>query len=205
MDLTFLELLERPAFMLWGAKVSWAEVLGDVTGAACVWLVARQHILNWPLGLLNNVCGGRLFWKALLYADAVLQGLFFVLGIYGFWKWLRGVNGTALPVRRVRPREAMWMGGLTVLGICSVSAFLAHHTPSPAPLWDASVLSLSIAATYGQAQKLIESWWMWILVDLISVPLYVSRALYPTALLYVVFGCLCVLGLRAWRRDLVAT
>ena len=64
------------------------------------------------------------------------------------------------------------------------------------------MLTLSLAATYGQTQKLLESWWIWILVDVVSVPLYVNRELYPTAALYVVFGLICVKGLVSWRRDL---
>ena len=83
-------------------------------------------------------------------------------------------------------------------------AWLAHATDSPAPLADATVLSLSLAATWGQAEKLVESWWIWIAVDVISVPLYVSRSLYPTAGLYVIFGILCVFGLRGWSRTLHA-
>lgn len=63
---------------------------------------------------------------------------------------------------------------------------------------------LSLAATWGQAEKRSESWWIWIAVDVISVPLYASRALYPTAGLYVIFGALCVLGLRSWSRELRA-
>ena len=93
---------------------------------------------------------------------------------------------------------------------------MTAHTPStrisrlhgPAmrlTLRDASVLTLSLAATYGQTQKALESWWIWIVVDVISVPLYINRHLYPTAGLYVVFGVLCVGGLREWTRDLRET
>jgi nicotinamide mononucleotide transporter len=83
-----------------------------------------------------------------------------------------------------------------------IAHFLSRHTDSPAPAADASILTLSLAATYGQAQKLLESWWVWIVVDVVSVPLYVSRALYPTALLYAVFGGLCVKGLMEWTFTL---
>jgi nicotinamide mononucleotide transporter len=80
--------------------------------------------------------------------------------------------------------------------------WLARQTDSPVPLWDGSVLTLSLAATYGQARKLLESWWIWILVDVLSIPLYVVRGLYPTAVLYALFLALCIVGLRAWRREL---
>ena len=198
-----IEPLQRAAAVVAGAPVTWAEVLGDVTGAACVWLLARQSVWNWPLGLGNNVFWGLLFWDAKLYGDSVLQAIFFALGCYGWWCWVRPRAGrTALTVRRTSPREWWIVGGLTTLATAAASAFLAQRTDSPVPLADASVLTLSLAATYGQALKLVESWWVWIAVDVISVPLYVSRGLYPTAALYAVFGVLCVTGLARWSREL---
>ena len=198
-----LSWLDSAAFVIAGVPVAWSEVLGDVTGAACVVLVVRQHVLNWPLGLLNNVFWALLFWRAKLYSDSSLQGIFFVLGCYGWWRWqTKGNTGAVLPVRRTRAIEWKVLAGLVVLVTAGLASWLAHATPSPAPLADALVLTLSLAATWGQAEKLVESWWIWIAVDVISVPLYVSRSLYPTAGLYVIFGILCVFGLRAWSRAL---
>lgn len=198
--------LQQTAFVLWGAQVSWAEVLGDVSGVACVVLVAREQIWNWPLGLANNVFWCLLFFRAKLYADSALQIVFFALGAYGWWLWLRGEHGrnAALPIRRTTAREWRWLASATVLATAMLATVLARGTDSPVPLWDASVLTLSLAATYGQAHKLLESWWLWIAVDVISVPLYVVRQLYPTALVYALFGVLCVMGLNGWRRSLRA-
>jgi nicotinamide mononucleotide transporter len=194
--------LNTTALSLWNVPVTWAELLGDVSGAACVWLVARQHVLNWPLGLVNNVFWCVLFMAAKLYADALLQMLFFALGIYGWWQWTSGrtARSAPLPVRRTSRTEWGWLSALTATCTAALAYVLARYTDSPAPLWDASVLTLSLAATYGQAQKLLESWYLWILVDVTSVPLYLSRQLYPTAALYVVFGLICVKGLRDWQR-----
>ena len=194
--------LEAPVFVLAGAPVSWAELLGDVTGGLCVWLVARQNVWNWPLGLANNVFWALLFFHAKLYGDALLQGVFFALGCYGWWRWVRpdGRSGGALRVRRTTRREWVMLGALTLVSTALVATWLALRTDSPVPLADASVLTLSLAATWGQTGKLLESWWIWIAVDVISVPLYVSRDLLPTAALYFVFGLLCVKGLREWSR-----
>ncbi len=197
--------LDSAALVIAGVPVSWAEVLGDVTGAACVVLVARQHVWNWPLGLLNNIFWALLFWRAKLYSDSTLQGFFFVLGCYGWWRWMqRGATGEVLRVRRTSAREWKVLVGLVVAVTAGLAAWLAHATDSPAPIADASVLALSLAATWGQAEKLVESWWIWITVDVISVPLYISRSLYPTAGLYVIFGILCIVGLRNWTRTLRA-
>jgi nicotinamide mononucleotide transporter len=197
--------LDESAFAFAGAAVSWAEVLGDLTGGFSVWLLARQNVWTWPLGLANNVFWAMLFFRSRLYGDAVLQGVFFVLGCYGWWHWVRTAGrADAGHVRRTGRREWAALGALTLACTLCVAVWLKRKTDSPVPLADASVLTLSLAATWGQAYRLLESWWIWIFVDVISVPLYVSRALYPTAILYVGFGLLCVLGLRAWSRDLAA-
>src|SRR5262245_22157403 len=68
-------------------KLSLDEVLGFVTGGACVWLVVREHMWNWPLGLANNVVFFFLFLEKRLFADMWLQVVYFVLGIYGWMHW----------------------------------------------------------------------------------------------------------------------
>jgi nicotinamide mononucleotide transporter len=194
-------ILQTPAV----GPVTWAELFGDVTGALCVWLVWRQHLWNWPLGLLNNVFFLLIFWWSRLYADAILQIAFAAIGVYGWINWVRGTVGNGkLPVRRTTGTEWMSLALVTGAATAALATWLATRTDSPAPVVDASILTLSLAATYGQARKLVESWWIWIAVDLISVPLYVRRGLYPTAALYLAFLVMCVFGLRAWLRDLRA-
>jgi nicotinamide mononucleotide transporter len=198
---TWVEFLRGPAVHVWGVPVSWAELLGDVTGLLCVWLTARQHVWSWPLGLLNNAFFLLLFFWARLYADASLQVVFAALGAYGWWCWTRGAaEKGALPVRRMQRAEWWVLAVLSATGTALVRYWLATRTDSPVPFWDALVLMLSLAATYGQARKLLESWWLWIAVDVVSVPLYASRGLHPTALLYCLFGFLCVVGLRDWMQ-----
>jgi nicotinamide mononucleotide transporter len=194
-----LTALQRPAL----GPVSWAELFGDATGIACVWLTARKRISNWPVGLLNNAFFFLLFWWAKLYGDATLQAIFAALGIYGWWAWARG-SGRSAPVRHGRAREWAVLVPVTAVATVFAAGWLARHTDSPVPRWDATVLCLSLAATYAQARKVLESWWLWIAVDLLSVPLYAVRGLYPTAALYAVFLGLCVVGLRAWARELRA-
>ena len=66
------------------------EILGFVSGALCVWLVARQNVWNWPIGIANNITFLILFWTAGLYADSSLQVVYVGLAVYGWWAWLRG-------------------------------------------------------------------------------------------------------------------
>lgn len=195
--------MQHVLFHLGGVDVSWVEVFGFGTGALCVWLVVVQNIWNWPIGIANNLFFLLLFLDSGLYADSALQIAFAVLGSYGWWRWLSGgPRANQLPVRRSAPGEAVGQAVAGLAGTAVVALVLARFTDSTVPVWDGAVLALSLVATYGQALKLVESWWVWIAVDTISVPLYVAKGLYLTAILYAGFWLLCVVGLRAWRAEL---
>ena len=197
--------LQQPLFTVLGTAVSWTEVLGFGSGALCVWLVARQHIANWPIGIANNVFFILLFAQAGLFADAGLQVVFIGLAAYGWWTWVHGGSATApLPVRRTTATEWVVLVGCGVLGTAAITVLLATATASTVPFWDALTTALSLMATYGQCRKRLESWWLWIAADLVYIPLYAHKGLFLTALLYCGFLVLCVRGLLAWRRDVVA-
>lgn len=203
-----MDTFSNAAFTLWGETFSWAEVIGAITGVICVWWVATETIWNFPMGLANNVFLFMLFVDAKLYADGLLQVLFFGLGAYGWYVWVTGDGGgregDQEPVRRTTSTE-WWVFGIggVVLWLAAY-VWLDHHTDSPVPIWDSLNLALSLVATYGQAKKLLESWWLWIAVDVVSVPLFLDRGLPLIALLYFVFGLICIKGLRDWKRALVA-
>ncbi|MEH1013242.1 nicotinamide riboside transporter PnuC [Micromonospora sp. CPCC 206060] len=186
-----------------GTPTTWAELLGFATGVLNVWLVARQRLWNWPVGIVNVLLLMVLFWTAGLYADAGLQVVYVVLGLYGWWNWLfGGAQRSRLRVSRTGRGE--WTG-LAVAGVALTGGLwlvLTRYTDSTVPLADALTTALSLLATYGQTRKLVESWWIWIVADLIYIPLYLYKGLHLTALLYVIFLGLCVLGLRAWSADL---
>ncbi|MFD5147803.1 nicotinamide riboside transporter PnuC [Streptomyces sp. NPDC058401] len=190
-----------------GWQTSWTEILGFVTGAVCVWLVARQHIANWPIGIANNVFFIVLFAQAGLYADAGLQIVFISLAAYGWWSWTHGGGPgttTALPVRRTTAAEWTVLAAAGAAGVLVLTLLLSRVTDSTVPFWDALTTGLSLAATYGQCRKLVESWWLWIAADLVYIPLYAYKGLYLTSLLYAAFLALCVAGLLGWRRALPA-
>jgi nicotinamide mononucleotide transporter len=200
-----IDWLNSIALTAFGAGTTWAEVLGFATGLLNVGLLVRRHILNWPLGILNVLLLMLVFGTAGLYADMGLQVVYVILGFYGWWAWLHGGVDRTSPVVRATTRVE-WLG-LAVAGALLTGGlwlFLDRLTGSTVPLADALTTALSLLATYGQTRKLLESWWLWIAADLIYIPLYGYKGLWLTAILYVVFLTLCVLGLRSWRRAVTA-
>ncbi|GHH77172.1 putative nicotinamide mononucleotide transporter [Kitasatospora indigofera] len=187
-----------------GDEVTWAELLGFATGAACVWLTVKGRTWNFPVGIANNVFFLVLFAGARLYADAALQVVFLALGAHGWWQWLRGgAERTGVSVRPAGPGLLAATAALLVPVTWGLTVLLARAGDS-APFWDALTTALSLAAQWLLNTRRIETWYFWIAADLVYIPLYLSKSLDLTALVYLLFLGLCGLGLRAWRRDLAA-
>ncbi|MEV7232851.1 nicotinamide riboside transporter PnuC [Streptomyces sp. NPDC051020] len=199
-----LDPLQQPLVTVLDTPVSWTEVLGFGSGALCVWLVARQHLANWPIGIANNLFFILLFTQSGLYADAGLQIVFITLAVYGWWTWTHGggPGSSALPVRSTTRTEWAWLCAAGAAGTLALTVLLDRATDSTVPFWDALTTALSLAATYGQCRKLVESWRLWIAADVVYIPLYAYKELYLTSLLYVGFLTLCLVGLRNWKLDL---
>ena len=182
--------------------MSLVEILGFLTGAVNVWLLARQNIWNWPIGLANNALYIAVFLSAGLYGDAGLQLVYIALGIYGWWTWAHPGTRVELQVIRTPRSTWIWLMPVTAAAALGLTFFLRHFTDSTVPVWDGFTTALSLAAIYGQTKKYVESWWIWITVDVIYVPLYIYKHLLLTSVLYFVFFLLCVMGLREWSRAL---
>lgn len=188
---------------LFGQTVTALEIAAFVTGLLSVWLTYRMHVANWPVGLVNVCCFAVLFVDAKLYADALLQVAFFALGVYGWVQWGRAKRAAhALRPTRATPVELAAVAATGAAGTALAAQVLIRFTDSPAPYPDGAILVFSLLATYLQARRRIESWWLWIGVDVVSIPLYWSRALPLTAVLYVVFLLICVAGLVRWNARL---
>ena len=186
-------------FAWWPIAV--AEAWGFASGGVCVWLVVREHPWNWPIGLANNVAFFALFLKSRLYADMALQVVYFGLGVYGWLNWALGGTGkSGLTVSRTSRREAFAIAVLLPVMTVALQRGLLWVNGA-APWGDAATTALSLVAQYLLCRKRLENWWFWIAADLLYVPLYLSRDLPLTAVLYAVFLVMCVIGLRAWRRP----
>lgn len=189
-----------PSAMGW-LPMARTEVLGFVTGGVCVWLVVRQHMANWPVGLANNVFFFVLFWQGRLFADAVLQVVYFGLGIWGWYQWkFGGEERRELKVSRCRPDEWLLLA-ITLVGGTILLREVLLRVNGAAPLGDALTTVLSLQAQVLLCRKRLENWFFWIAADLIYVPFYLSRGLPLTAALYTLFLGMCLAGLSQWRRS----
>jgi nicotinamide mononucleotide transporter len=180
------------------------EILGFVTGAVSVALAVCESPWNWPVGIVNNLFFLALFWKTKLYADAILQVVYIVLSIFGWWNWLWGGAGhSELSLSRVSKSAGVQLTTAAV-GSAVLLSFLLHgFTDSNVPFWDGITTALSLTAQYMLSKKVIENWWVWIMADAIYIALYCYKGLYLTGILYLGFLVMCVAGYHRWDTSTI--
>jgi nicotinamide mononucleotide transporter len=170
---------------------------------AAVYLTTRQVIWCWPLGMIGVTLYAAVFFEARLYADMGLHGLYFALSIYGWWAWLHGDAGRGkMDVSRTPQRMRVVLVAGATLGGIALGQGLNRFTDASLPFVDSLLTSFSIAAQWMQTRKLLESWIVWLAVDVCYIGMFVYKGLYLTAGLYAVFLALAVMGFAEWRRSM---
>lgn len=182
---------------------NYIEILGAVLGVLFLYFEIKQSAWLWPTGILTSLFYIYIFFIAKFYADMGLQVYYVFVSIYGWYYWLKGKRevGEDLPVVRLQARMAWQLAGITVLLFGLIAYILVNYTDSPLPYWDTFTTSLSIVATWMLARKILEQWWLWIVVNIVSLALYVYKGLYPTVVLFAFYTLLSFVGLRQWRRS----
>lgn len=134
-----------------------------------------------------------------------LQGYYLLISIYGWYHWAKGTrksNSDKLPVTRIKSVTAIYLLFIFILLWLSIAIILIHFTDSDVPWGDAFTTAGSIVATWMLARKILEHWIIWIIVDAVSVGLYLFKDMYPTVLLYFIYTLIAVYGFFHWKKDI---
>lgn len=181
------------------------EIFGAVTGLIYLYFSIRQNIWLWPLGIFTSSVYIYVFFVSKFYADMGLQGYYLVVSIYGWYHWLYGDSGNRsdeLPVSRTSRRQWVVLLIITLVLFILMAWVLDRFTDSDVPRWDAFTTAASITATWMLARKLLEHWLIWVVVDAVSMGLYVYKGLYPTVGLFAVYTLMAVKGYVEWKKEL---
>jgi nicotinamide mononucleotide transporter len=203
---------------------NYIEVFGAITGIIYVFLEIRQTIWLWPVGIITSAVYIWVFFTSKFYADMSLQVYYLGISCLGWYWWARGAGqregGSAyveasadkrrkdeaeregLEVSRLNLRTGVILALVFVLLFFVMWLVLTRLTDSPVPVRDSFITSLSIVATWMLARKIYEHWFLWIVVNFVSAILFLTRGLYPTVILYVVYGMMSFAGLVEWKKTI---
>lgn len=184
------------------ATWSSTEIIGVVAAILYLFFAIRQNIICWLFAAISTAIYIWVFAGAKLYMEAALNGLYFLLAIYGWYTWSSGVTGAGLAVTRwPMARHAIALAVVAVL-VATSGALLSRYTDAAFPYFDSATTWLSVWATLLVAFKVLENWWYWLAIDAVSIVLYWDRGLELTALLFVVYIGMIPFGFVSWRNSM---
>ena len=168
---------------------------------SAVILAARNHIFSWVVGIVSCFLYGIMFYENKLYADVTLQVFFVITNAYAWYHWLRGgSNRTVLPISKLRVKYLVLYGVLAAICTLAYGKMLHTWTDASFPFVDSIILAFSILAHLLLMGRILESWYFWILVDSVAVPLYFAKGLYLTSGVYSLILINAIMGLLRWKK-----
>ena len=195
------------AFVLFSAPVTWLEIVAFLLALACVSLSVYEIHWGWPLAFVSSLLYAWLFGASKLYGEGALQLFFAATALWGWWQWLFGRRAGDAPadhlhVARLDARSRWLALAAWLAAWLAVAALLFRYSDSDVAFADGFATGGSVLGQVLLGRKFIENWLVWVVVNLFSIGLFAYKALWLTALLYVVFAALAVAGWRRWRRQL---
>jgi nicotinamide mononucleotide transporter len=185
---------------------NWVEVIGSILGISYVFLSIKQNILTWLLGFLTSALYIYVFFVSKFYADMALQFYYVWVSIYGWMLWTGGIKTKKgrkpLPVRKLSLKLGIKLLAVACILWLAIFFVLKYFTDSPVPFGDAFTTAFSIVATWMLAQKILEHWIAWVVVDVVSLILYLYKGLYPTSVMFVIYTLAAVWGYTVWKKDM---
>lgn len=180
------------------------EPIGLILGVLIVLCLIRQKVWAWPLGVFYVLVSITVLLEAKLYANLALHVLGFLpLNLYGWYVWIfGGEERDDLPVTRSSISLLCILAAICVVGGVALGYLFNTYTDAALPYWDNGLFMLSFAAMYLTAHKKLENWLVWVVVNVISVAIYVSQGLWLYGLLYFAYFFMAIWGFFEWRRSM---
>jgi len=189
--------------------MSWLELTAVIFAMAYLLLAVRENIWCWFFALLSTAIYTVLFWDVSLLMESALNVYYMAMAVYGWYQWTGGGSNTdtqspALMVQSMSGRQHVMV--ISAIGVlCLVSGYLlTEHSGAAWPYVDSFTTWASVITTYLVARKYLQNWLYWIVIDTVSIPLYIDRGMHLTALLFVAYVVIAVIGYFKWRDHMTA-
>ena len=191
--------------------MNWLEIIAVVFGFVAIWLAAKGKVVNFGIGLVNCVLYMVLFGRVGLYSAMILQGVYFVIDLYGLYSWRKPrKEEKELKVSWLTWSQRGWVALIVVatgvmwgMGVKYGAQLLPENIQEPQyPFVDAILTTASIVAQILLTRKKIDNWVMWVLVDVVYIGLFLMVETYWTAGLYVVYTGIAVNAVKMWNEEL---
>lgn len=181
------------------------EAIAFVFGVASVWYAKNENILVYPTGIICTVITVYLLYINKYLGDMMMNLYYSIMSVYGWWNWSRKKeNKYVVPISRTSSKEKIVGFGLFVFTmIFTYLIYIGFDYKMEIPNYiDVVTSGIFFTAMWYMANKKIENWTLWIIGDLITIPLYAYRGLGMLSLQYLIFTILAIYGYLEWKKSL---
>ena len=180
------------------------EILAVILGLISVWFAKKDKILVYPTGMISTAIFVYLLIKAGLLGDMLINAYFFMVSIYGWYFWRQKKGGQILnPILKINRREIKL--GILLFTFSIIFVFLIYYLFGKWIDWTAPIdtftTSVFFVAMWLMARRKLEHWILWIIGDLISIPLYLYKGLAITSIQYLIFTLIAIFGYIQWLKT----
>ena len=183
------------------------EIIGACIGLLYLYLEYKANVWLWPVGIVMSLFYVVIFFHGKFYADAAVYLYYIGANVYGLAAWLRSSrrqqdSSASFPIIHTPKKQILPLALVSVAMWLVIFLILKNFTDSPIPWGDAFTTSLSIVAMWMLAKKQLEQWLLWVVVNAVSLCLYVWKGLYPTAVLFAFYTAVAVMGYFKWKKEM---
>jgi nicotinamide mononucleotide transporter len=189
------------------------EVFGAIFTILYVWLNAKENIWSWFFSILGTFCYVYLAFIAKLWGFCLLNIFFLVISVYGWWQWQKAEKIKNLPTQVHLPAQTQlvisYTNPLFIIQLLFIGAFFTllffyflKQTNNASPLFDAFIFAFSMIAQFLAAKKKVESWLLWIVINLITVLMFWTLGYWVSVGLYTILFFLAMQGYLLWKEKL---
>ncbi|TDO29303.1 nicotinamide riboside transporter PnuC [Sediminibacterium goheungense] len=183
------------------------EFIAVIAGIASVWFSRKEHILVYPVGLVNTIIYIYLSLKGQLFGEASVNFYYSVMSIYGWILWTRKDAYTQTRILHItNSSKKEWIQQLAFFGFFYLLIFILLHwlqkgfAPEAIPWADAFASASAYTGMWLMAKKKTESWIWWIATNMASIPLYFVKGYVFTSVQFLILFVLAIAGLIEWKK-----
>ncbi len=188
---------------LFGEMSPW-EAGAVILAIAYLLLAVRENILCWYCALVSTTIFTFLFWDVSLLMESALNVYYIIMAIYGWHQWkFGGSKKSGVFISSLGLRKNILIITIILIATLVSGWLLSQHTNAAWPYVDSFTTWASVVTTFMVAKKILENWLYWLVIDSISIPLYIDRGLYLTAILFMVYIVIVIIGYLNWRQRFI--
>lgn len=177
------------------------EIIATLTGIIAVSLQTKEKIIAWPFAIISVAISAYIFFDSKLYSDFGLHIIYIFLNIYGWYHWSNSSNNQPAPIYSLTLKNIVRYTFILLTSALLLGYIMQMNTDADLPYFDAFTTTGSLLAQYLLAKKYLQNWLLWIIVDIVAIPIYLYKGLYYFSFLFFIYLIICIFGYVTWNKK----